>query len=175
MFRLFLTFFKIGLFTFGGGYAMLPLLQDEIVRRNRWASDEELMDYYSVGQCTPGIIAVNVATFIGYKLHGWFGSVMATVAIILPSFIIMLILAKLMSRFKDNPYVESVMKYLRLVVVGLIAAAALLLVTPESFGENCADWRSWIIFIVAFAATKWLKMHPILMICVAAVVGIIIY
>ena len=67
------------------------------------------------------------------------------------------------------------MKYLRLVVVGLIAAAALLLVTPESFGENCADWRSWIIFIAAFAATKWLKMHPILMICVAAVVGIIIY
>ena len=99
MFRLFLTFFKIGLFTFGGGYAMLPLLQDEIVRRNRWASDEELMDYYSVGQCTPGIIAVNVATFIGYKLHGWFGGVMATVAIILPSFIIICLIAAILLRF----------------------------------------------------------------------------
>ncbi len=120
MFRLFLTFFKIGLFTFGGGYAMLPLLQDEIVRRNRWASDEELMDYYSVGQCTPGIIAVNVATFIGYKLHGWFGGVMATVAIILPSFIIICLIAAILLRFMHNTWLIHAFAGIRIVVAALI-------------------------------------------------------
>ncbi len=174
--ELFYVFFKIGLFGFGGGAAMISLIQFELVEHHQWVTITEFTNMVAVSQITPGPIGINCATYAGYLASGnIFGSAVATFAIVLPSFIIMLILAKLMSRFKDNPYVEGVMKYLRLVVVGLIAAAALLLVTPESFGENCADWRSWIIFIAAFAATKWLKMHPILMICVAAVVGIIIY
>ena len=98
---LFITFFKVGLFTFGGGYAMLPLLQDELVRRRKWTTDEELLDYYSIGQCTPGVIAVNVSTFIGYKQKGIVGGCVSTLGMIMPPLLIIMLM-KIFCRIMKN-------------------------------------------------------------------------
>jgi len=174
--QLFYTFFKIGLFGFGGGAAMLPLIQFELVEHYGWITSAEFTNMVAVSQMTPGPIGINCATYAGYLASGnVFGSLIATIAVVLPSFIIMLLIAHFFSKFKTNKYVDSAMQGLRPVVVGLIAAATLLLMNEENFGKNCADYISWIIFAVAFVATKWLKVHPILMIVVAAIIGLFIY
>lgn len=118
---LFLLFFKIGLFTFGGGYAMLPLLQDELVKKRRFLEDEELLDLYSVGQCTPGIIAVNVATFIGYKRCGIKGAVVATAGMVMPSLLIITLLAAVLEKYMHNRYVSYAFAGIRICVAALIA------------------------------------------------------
>ncbi len=118
---LFLLFFKIGLFTFGGGYAMLPLLQDELVKKRRFLEDEELLDLYSVGQCTPGIIAVNVATFIGYKRCGIKGAVAATAGMVMPSLLIITLLAAVLEKYMHNRYVSYAFAGIRICVAALIA------------------------------------------------------
>lgn len=174
--ELFITFFKIGLFGFGGGAAMLSLIQFELVEHHAWLSSMEFTNMVAVSQVTPGPIGINCATYAGYLASGnVFGAAVATVALVLPSFIIMMVLAKVMSRFGDNPWVVAIMSVLRPVVVGLIAAAALLLIDEESFGAGYADWTAWLIFIGAFVAVKWLKVSAIQMIVVAAVVGLVIY
>lgn len=174
--QLFYAFFKIGLFGFGGGAAMLPLIQFELVEHYHWVSSAEFANMVAVSQMTPGPIGINCATYAGYLATGGvLGSLVATVAVVLPSFIIMLIVAKMLAKFKNNVYVEGALRGLRPVVVGLIAAAALLLMNEENFGENCADYVSWLIFAVAFVAVKFLKINPILMIALAAVAGLIIY
>ena len=174
--QLFSTFFQIGLFGFGGGAAMLPLIQFELVEHYAWLTSAEFTNMVAVSQMTPGPIGINSATYAGYLASGnVFGSLVATVGVVLPSFIIMLVIARVMSKMKNNKYVDGAMQGLRPVVVGLIAAAALLLMNEENFGPQCADYMSWIIFAVAFVATKWLKVHPILMIVVAAVLGLFIY
>lgn len=174
--QLFSTFFQIGLFGFGGGAAMLPLIQFELVEHYAWLTSAEFTNMVAVSQMTPGPIGINSATYAGYLASGnVFGSLVATVGVVLPSFIIMLLIARVMSKMKNNKYVDGAMQGLRPVVVGLIAAAALLLMNEENFGPHCADYISWIIFAVAFVATKWLKVHPILMIVVAAVLGLFIY
>ena len=117
---LFAVFFKIGLFTFGGGYAMLPLLQDELVRRRKWATDEELMDYYSIGQCTPGIIAINVATFIGCKQKGKLGGSISTLGMVMPSLIIIMLAASVLERYMHNPYLGYAFAGIRIAVTALI-------------------------------------------------------
>lgn len=118
--HLFLMFFKIGLFTFGGGYAMLPLLQAEIVKKRRWATDEELLDLYSIGQCTPGIISVNVATFMGYRQAGIAGACAATLGMVMPSLIIITLLAAVLDRYMHNRYVSYAFAGIRICVVALI-------------------------------------------------------
>ena len=118
---LFLLFCKIGLFTFGGGYAMLPLLQDELVKKRRFLEDEELLDLYSVGQCTPGIIAVNVATFIGYKRCGIKGAVAATAGMVMPSLLIITLLAAVLEKYMHNRYVSYAFAGIRICVAALIA------------------------------------------------------
>ena len=174
--QLFSTFFQIGLFGFGGGAAMLPLIQFELVEHYGWITSAEFTNMVAVSQMTPGPIGINSATYAGYLASGnVFGSLVATVGVVLPSFIIMLIIATAMSKFKNNKYVDGAMQGLRPVVVGLIAAAALLLMNEENFGPQCADYISWIIFAGAFVATKWLKINPILMIVLAAIMGLIIY
>lgn len=174
--QLFYTFFKIGLFGFGGGAAMLSLIQFELVEHYGWITSTEFTNMVAVSQVTPGPIGINCATYAGYLASGnVFGSAVATVALVLPSFIIMLVLAKVMNRFHDNVWVSSIMSVLRPVVVGLIAAAALLLINEESFGANYADWTAWVIFIAAFVATKWLKVSAIQMILAVAVLGLVIY
>ena len=174
--QLFYTFFKIGLFGFGGGAAMLSLIQFEVVEHHAWITASEFANMVAVSQITPGPIGINCATYAGYLATGTvFGSAIATFALVLPSFIIMMILYKLMSKFKDNPWVMSIMSVLRPVVIGLIAAAALLLINEESFGENYTDITAWIFFVAAFILTKWCKLNPIVMILLAAVAGLIIY
>ena len=107
LFNLFFAFAKVGVLTFGGGYAMLPILQREIVEKNNWASDEELMDYYAIGQCTPGVIAVNTATFIGQKNKGIMGGIMATLGVVTPSLIIITAIAAFISNFADLAIVKN--------------------------------------------------------------------
>lgn len=174
--QLFITFFKIGLFGFGGGAAMLSLIQFEVVEHYGWITVSEFTNMVAVSQITPGPIGINCATYAGYLATGnAFGSAIATFALVLPSFIIMMLLIAFMAKMKNNKIIESVMALLRPTVIGLIAAAALLLITEETFGVGYRDWTAWLIFIAAFIATKWLKLSPILMILSAAIIGLIIY
>ncbi len=183
--QLFLSFFKIGLFGFGGGLAILSLIQME-VEQYGWMTQQEFVDIVAVSQVTPGPIGINCATYVGYTATGsvW-GSVLATTAIILPSLIIMLSICRayfwLNSRFHDNPYFSQTLRMLRFTVIGLIAAAALMLIRPANF----IDCTSWIIFAaVAFftvlpqvyknKVTDFLS-HPILLIILSGVAGYFIY
>lgn len=118
--RIFISFFKIGLFTFGGGYAMLPLFRQELIEKRKYIKEGELIDYYSIGQCTPGIIAVNVATFTGYKIKGVSGACMATFAIVLPSLIIIMALAGILTVLSDNEVVKHAFAGIRIGVIALI-------------------------------------------------------
>ena len=122
---LFLTFAKVGVCTFGGGYAMLPILQREVVEKKGWATDEELTDYFAVGQCTPGIIAVNTATFIGYKFRGVLGGVLATLGVVFPSIVIITAIAAFLSNFAEYPVVQHALAGINAAVVALIAASVL--------------------------------------------------
>lgn len=174
--QLFITFFKIGLFGFGGGAAMLSLIQFEVVEHYGWITVSEFTNMVAVSQVTPGPIGINCATYAGYLATGSIlGSAVATISLVLPSFIIMMLLIMFMTKMKNNKIVDSVMSLLRPTVVGLIAAATLLLITEETFGVGYRDWTAWLIFIGAFIATKWLKLSPILMILSAAIIGLIIY
>ncbi|WP_071134992.1 chromate transporter [Millionella massiliensis] len=169
--QLFLTFFKIGVFGFGGGYAMISLIQAEVVANHGWISAAQFADIIAISQVTPGPIAINSATYIGYTATGsvW-GSALATLGVCTPSLIIMLIASHFYLRMKDNPYVSQVMKALRPVVIGLILAAALLLLTPDNF----IDWKSYLIFgAVLVAAMR--KVSPILLIVLAGVAGWMLY
>lgn len=169
--QLFISFFKIGLFGFGGGYAILSLIQHEILTHG-WITQSELTDIIAISQMTPGPIGINSATYVGYVATGsvW-GAVVATFAIVLPSFIIMLTLSKFMLAVSGNKYLEYALQGLRPAVVGLIAAAALLLLNKENF----IDYKSIIIFVVAFFLSFKVKLHPILLIVLAGIAGLILY
>ena len=186
---LFLTFFKIGLFGFGGGYAMISLIHNEVVIDHQWISSGEFTDIVAISQMTPGPIGINSATYVGYAaiqhseyagyLNGILGSATATFALVLPSLILMLIISKYFLAYRKHPMVESVLKGLRPAVVGLLAAAALLLMNAENFGNYQEDLRalmiSIVIFMVTFTATKKFKISPILMLAIMAVAGVILY
>ncbi len=168
---LFLSFFKIGLFGFGGGYAILSLIQQEIEHYG-WMSSQEFVDMVAISQMTPGPIGINAATYVGYTVTGsvW-GSVLTTFAIILPSLIIMLALCNIYFRVKDNVYVAASLQGLRYVVIGLIASAALLLMN----GENFIDLWSYILFGVVFLGTLFFRLNPILLIVLSGIAGYILY
>ena len=170
MLQLFLTFFKIGLFTFGGGYAMLPLLQDEIVRRHKWATDEELMDYYSIGQCTPGIISVNVATFIGAKLYGKLGGMLATLAIVLPSLIIITLIAAVLQRFMHNEYLAHAFAGIRIAVTALILNTLF-----GMWKKGVKGYAGYTVFAVYFAFLFFFYTSAILKVISASLAGLLIY
>ena len=125
LFDLFYIFARIGGFTFGGGYAMLPMLQKEVVEKRKWATQDELMDYYAIGQCTPGIIAVNVATFVGTRLRGFWGALFATLGVITPSIIIIMIIAAFISGFQDIEIVTHAFNGIRAAVVALILSSVI--------------------------------------------------
>ena len=169
--QLFISFFKIGLFGFGGGYAILSLIQHE-VEQYGWMSQEEFVDMVAISQVTPGPIGINAATYVGYTTTGSVsGSALTTFAIILPSLIIMLSLCKIYFRFKDNIYIKGTMQGLRYVVVGLIAAAALIMTNSSVF----IDYWSIILFAVVLIGSMWLKLHPIPLILACGVAGYLIY
>lgn len=169
--QLFISFFKIGLFGFGGGYAILSLIQHEIDTYG-WMTPQEFTDIVAISQMTPGPIGVNSATYVGYTASGSvLGAVVATAALVLPSLIIMLTICRIYLRLKDNPWVEGGLYTLRITVLGLIAAAALLLMTPENF----IDGWSLLFFLLVFLGTLLFKAHPILLIVLAGVAGYVVY
>ena len=181
--KLFLTFLKIGAFTFGGGYAMIPLMQNEVAANN-WMSSEDLVNFIAVSESTPGPLAINAATYIGAEvggafgpLGGLFGAFCATMGVVMPSFVIILVVAKFLMKFSSNRYVASVMKHLKPAVVGLIASAIITLgmpvFLPNGFGgiELYPLIFSVVVFgLILFLAIK--KKHPILLIGISAALGI---
>ena len=184
---LFITFFEIGLFGFGGGYGMLSLIQTETVVHHHWLTSAEFTNIVAISQMTPGPIGINSATYCGYAaVHNAgfngamavLGSVTATFALVLPSLILMILISKLFMKYMDTPVVQNIFTALRPVVVGLLAAATLLLVNDENFSTPKVNpWQFWIsigLFVATFVGTKWVKINPIKMICFAAFAGLIL-
>lgn len=165
---LFTTFFRIGLFTFGGGYAMLPLIQREVVEKHNWADEDEVMDYYAVGQCTPGVIAVNVATFIGYKKKGIPGGIFATLGVVCPSIIIISIIAACLTHFSDNVYVQHALAGIRLAVCALVTVSIFKL-----FKKGIVDAVTALIALGVFLLMRFFDITPVISVVLAAVVGIV--
>ncbi len=177
--KLFLTFFKIGAFTFGGGYAMLPLIQEEVMRNN-WATLEELINFVAVSESTPGPFAVNMATYVGIVMGNLQGALCATLGVVLPSFIIILIVARFYEKFKENRIVAGCMTGLKSAVIGLIAAALISMAkavfVPDGFGDM--NITAIAVSLGIYAAMTFLsfkvKLHPIVVIGISALMGIVI-
>ena len=192
--QLFVTFFVIGLFTFGGGYAMLSLIQTQVVTAHAWITESAFTDIVAISQMTPGPIGINCATYVGYNvvtaaggshLLGVLGSFTATLAVVLPSFLLVLMMARFYETMRHNRIFEGVMAWLRPAVVGLIGAAAAILVLRtgwtdghpflEVVRENFPDWKSWLLFGGALVASYCWKAGPILLIVAGGVIGFLIY
>ena len=192
--ELFWNFFLIGAFTIGGGYAMLSLIQGEVVTAHHWISESTFTDIVAISQMTPGPIGINTATYVGYDVlfqatgsHflGIAGSATATLALVIPSFILVLLIVRFYTQFKSSVLFEGVMSWLRPTVVGLIGAAAIILIVDTTWvqgapvfsivRDNFPDWKSWCLLAAAFAASYWGKVNPILVIVAAAVLGLLIY
>lgn len=168
LFELFFTFFKIGLTTFGGGYAILPILQRELVEKRNWVTNEEITDYYAIGQCTPGIISVNIATFVGYKRKGTLGGIIATLGIICPSIIIILIIANLISGFSNMKIVGHIFNGIRIGVIALIISAVIKL-----WKKSVIDKYTFIIFLGIFILFLIFDISPIIAIIISGLAGIL--
>ena len=165
-FVLFKTFFKIGIFTFGGGYAMIPLIQKEIVERHKWLTEEEMLDVIAIAQSCPGVFAINVSTFVGYKLQHRQGALFATLGAALPSFIIILLIAMFFRHFQDNPVVAAMFRGIRPAVVALIAVP-----TFNMAKSARVTWFNCWIPIVSALAIWAMGVSPIVVILVAALGG----
>ena len=185
--QLFVTFFEIGLFGFGGGYGMLSLIQTEVVRNHEWMSSAQFTNIVAISQMTPGPIGINSATYCGYtavknahmgETMAVLGSCTATFALVLPSFILMILIAKMFLKYMNTPTVKSIFGGLRPAVVGLLAAAALLLMNKDNF--SAWDENYWLfcisvaLFIATFVGTRFLRINPILMICFAGFAGLLL-
>ena len=186
--ELFYTFLKIGMFSFGGGYGMLSVIQGEVVSRHAWLTASEFTDIVAVSQMTPGPIGINSATYVGYtavlnatgnEVFAVVGSLVASFAVMLPSIVLMLIVSRYLIKYSRHRNVEAVFKGLRLAVVGLIASAALLLMTEENFGSPTETplqfGVSVALFVAAFVAMKFFKVSPILILLLAGVFGGVFY
>lgn len=187
------TFFLIGAFTIGGGYAMLSLIQNEVVVAHGWISESAFTDIVAVSQMTPGPIGINTATYVGYDvlynftgshLLGVCGSLSATLALILPSLVIMLLIVKFYTKFRTSKLYAGTMDFLKPCVVGLIGAAAVVLMVKTTWApgpsieivkENFPDWKSWALLGAAFIASFWGKVNPIIIILASAVLGLLLY
>ena len=168
LFDLFCTFFKIGTFTFGGGYAMLSLIQREVVENKKWATEEEILDYYAIAQCTPGVIAVNTATFIGNKNKGVSGSIAATLGVVLPSVIIITLIAALLQNFMQYEIVEKIFYGIRVAVAVLIVNAVFTMSK-----KSLADKLCIIIAIASFiVSVLFTSLSPVFIVIVAAAIGL---
>ena len=166
---LFFTFARIGACTFGGGYAMLPILQREIVDKRGWATEDELMDYYAIGQCTPGVIAVNTSTFIGYKTHGLPGAVSATAGMISPSLVIIIIIAAFIQQFAHLEIVQNAFAGIRIAVCALVLQSVW-----KMAKKGVVDVPTAVILVITFIAVAFLGISPVTMVVVAAAAGILV-
>lgn len=186
--QLFYTFLKIGIFTFGGGYAMVALIQNEVVVENQWLTSQEFTDVLAISQASPGPLGINTATYTGYtavvnagypEYMGVLGAFLASFSVILLPFLLMLIITKVLLKHKDNPTLANIFLILRKVVVGLIAASALLLVSTENFGSPTESTLRFVIsiliFIGVFVASYKFKKSPILLILVSGIIGFLVY
>ena len=186
--KIFWTFFKIGLFGFGGGYAMISMIQAEVVSNHGWMTNGEFTDIVAISQSTPGPIGINSATYVGYtsvvnagysSLWGTLGSLIATFAVVMPSLILMLAISRFFMKYKNHPAVEHTFMGLRPAVVGLLAAAALLLMNAENFsapGEN--PWQFFIsvgLFLFAFIGQMVYKMNPVLLLVLCGITGLLLF
>lgn len=170
--KLFFTFLKIGLFNFGGGYAMISFIQNEVVHKQAWLSTAEFTDIVAISQVTPGPVGINMATYTGYSVaQSVWGAVVATVAVCLPSFILMLLISKFFLKYRHAKAVEEVFKGLRPAVVGLIAAAALVLCNTQ----NIIDYKSVLLLVGAFFAVWKFKAGPIFVLVISGVLGLVLY
>ena len=169
LWQLFAAFARVGVMTFGGGYAMIPILEREIVDRHGWATEEELMDYYAVGQCTPGVIAVNTATFIGYKVAGTVGGIVATLGVIFPSVIIITLIAGILTSFADVPAVKSAFAGIRVCVCVLIFNAVLKL-----WKKAVVDKITLVLFLAVFLLSVFLDISPIVFVVICGAAGILL-
>ena len=184
---LFWSFFQIGLFGFGGGYAMVSMIQGEVVTHYHWMTMGQFTDILAISQMTPGPIGINTATYVGYTSivnagHAWYwgvlGSFIATLSIVLPSFILMLLITRFLIAHKNHPIVVNIFSWLRPAVVGLIMAATLCLMTKENFSSpSICPWQFWIsvgLFLFAFISVTVYRMNPIRVICLCGLVGLIL-
>ena len=167
--KLFAVFAKVGVMTFGGGYAMIPILQREVVEKQKWASEEELMDYFAIGQCTPGIIAVNTATFIGQKNKGVLGGIFATLGLVFPSLVIISLLAGVIEAFSHIVWVQHAFGGIRICVCVLIVNAVIKL-----FKKAVIDKFSFVVFLAVALAAFFTDLSPVIFVLVAAVLGVVI-
>ncbi len=169
LFALFFTFARIGAFTFGGGYAMLPLLQREVVHTRHWATEDEVLDYFAIGQCTPGIIFINTATFIGYKQKGVLGAIFATLGSIFPSLIIILIIASVLTNFAHLPLVQYAFGGIRVVVGVLIFNSV-----SGMWKKSITDRFGVALAILSFLIITCTNLSPVWLVMVGAVSGIVL-
>ena len=165
LWQIFAVFAKIGAFTIGGGYAMIPIIQREMSRRG-WISDEELPDIVALSQSAPGVMAVNISIFAGYRLRGIAGSIAATLGSIMPSFLIILAIAMFFSAFRDNPLVERAFKGIRPVVIALIAVPML-----NMARKSCTTWWKWLLALLSLLLVAFLNVSPIYILIVVLVLG----
>lgn len=166
--KLFAAFARVGVLTFGGGYAMIPMLEREIVDRHAWATSEELMDYYAVGQCTPGVIAVNTATFIGRKVAGDIGGIVATLGVVFPSFVIISLIAGIIGNFSEIAAVKNAFAGIRVCVCVLIFNSVVKL-----FGSAVKDKAAFALCLLVFLLSLFFKISPIVFVLSCAALGII--
>ena len=169
LFGLFGAFAVVGVTTFGGGYAMLPALQREVVEKRRWATEEEVMDWYAIGQCTPGVIAVNTATFVGQKQAGIWGVIFSTLGVVFPSLVIIMIIAAFIQNFAHLPAVQNAFAGIRVCVCVLILNAVVKL-----WKKSVVDWKTFLIFLLVFAGSVFLNISPVLYVLAAALAGIVV-
>lgn len=167
--EIFLVSFRVGIMTFGGGYAMLPILQREVVETREWVSEEEVLDYYAIGQCLPGIIMVNTMIFIGQKQKGNIGGIVAAIGTVFPALIIITVIAALLTNFADVPAVKHAFAGIRVCVCVLIFNAVLKL-----WKSSVVDWKCFVIFIAVALASLFTKLTPVLFVILSAVMGIAI-
>ena len=170
IFDIFLSIFKIGAFTFGGGYAMLPFIQKEIVEKNNWISSTEFTDIIGISQMTPGPVAINSATFVGYKINGVIGSIVATFGVITTSFILVIIINRVLDKFKESKTVKSALLGMRPALIALIIYAFWDLAI-----DAYKDWKSIVITLIIAVVLWSKKVHPILVIVIAAILGLVLY
>lgn len=168
--KLFLAFLKIGTFSFGGGYAMLPFIQKEIVEKNYWISMSEFTDIIGISQMTPGPVAINSATFVGYKVSGVIGSIMATIGVVTTSFILISIINKILDKFKESTIIKAALAGMRPILIALIIYAFI-----DLAKESYRDFKSIIITLIIGAILFTNKVHPILVIVIAAILGLLFY
>jgi chromate transporter len=166
--ELIITFFKIGIMTFGGGYAMLPIIQREVVEKKQWATEAEILDYYAIGQCTPGIIAVNTATFIGNKQKGVLGGFLATFGLVLPSLIIISVIAAVLTNFAEIAAVQHALAGIRVAVVVLVGYSVKKLAKSGVRGAF-----GWCLFVLTFLVSALFGASPVLVVVLAAIAGIL--